>query len=161
MRYLFVILILSLVSCEKDINIKLDPAQSRLVVDATIENEQPPVVLLSQSLDFFGKINPAVLSASLVRNAKVKISDGTSEVLLSEDSVVRGNTKIFFYTTAGSNRFFRGRVGARYTLTIEALGNTYAASTTIPQITRKVDSLWWEKVFAILQNKIMALFYQD
>lgn len=146
MRNLFLILILCLVSCEKDINIKLDPAQSRLVVDATIENEQPPVVLLSQSLDFFGKINPTVLTASLVRNAKVKISDGTSEVLLTEDSVVRGNTKVFFYTTAGSNRFFRGRVGAKYTLTIEALGGVYTANTTIPQITRRIDSLWWEKV---------------
>jgi hypothetical protein len=66
--------------------------------------------------------------------------------LLTEDSVVRGNTKVFFYTTAGSNRFFRGRVGAKYTLTIEALGGVYTANTTIPQITRRIDSLWWEKV---------------
>jgi hypothetical protein len=81
MRILIFILILVFISCEKDINIKLDPSQSRLVVDASIENNQPPLVFLSKSLDFFGKINPEVLSSSLVRNAKIKISDGTTEVL--------------------------------------------------------------------------------
>ena len=146
MRILFFVFILFLISCEKDIDIKLDPSQTRLVVDATIENNQPPIVFLSQSLDFFGKIDPVILSASLVRNAKVSITDGSSIVELTEDSVVRGNTKIFFYTTTGTNQFFRGKLGTKYDLKIEALGPTYNASTTIPLITRKVDSLWWEKV---------------
>jgi Domain of unknown function (DUF4249) len=146
MRNLIFILILVFISCEKDINIKLDPSQSRLVVDASIENNQPPVVFLSKSLDFFGKINPEVLSSSLVRNAKIKISDGTTEVMLTEDSVVRGTTKVYFYTTSGTSQFFIGRVGARYNLTIEALGTVYTSSTTIPEITRRIDSLWWEKV---------------
>lgn len=146
MRNLIPILLLFLISCEKDINIKLDPSQSRLVVDATIENNQPPVVFLSQSLDFFGKIDPSVLSASLVRNAKVTVTDGTTTVTLTEDSVIQGNTKVYFYTTSGANQFFRGRVGVKYDLRIEALGSIYTASTTIPIITRKIDSLWWEKV---------------
>jgi hypothetical protein len=158
MRILIFILILVFISCEKDINIKLDPSQSRLVVDASIENNQPPLVFLSKSLDFFGKINPEVLSSSLVRNAKIKISDGTTEVMLTEDSVVRGNTKVYFYTTSGSNRFFRGRVGARYNLTIEALGGMYTSSTTIPEITRRVDSMWWEKVpFAEDSNDVRVM----
>ena len=146
MRNLYLILILFFVSCEKDVNIKLDPSQTRLVVEATIENNQPPIVFLSQNLDFFGKINPAILTSSLVRNAKITITDGASTVILTEDSVVRGNTKVFFYTTSGSNQFFIGKLGTKYDLRIEALGNIYTASTTIPQLTRKVDSLFWEKV---------------
>ncbi|MEY3541818.1 MAG: hypothetical protein RLZZ204_630 [Bacteroidota bacterium] len=146
MRNLFLLLVLLFISCEKDITIKLDPSQTRLVVDASIENEQPPIVFLSQSLDFFGKINPTILSASLVRNAKISITDGTSTVTLTEDSVVRGNTKVYFYTTSGTNQFFRGRLGAKYNLRIEAMGNIYTASTSIPQLTRKVDSLYWDKV---------------
>ena len=130
--FLILILILFLVSCEKDINIKLDASQTRLVVEATIENNQPPIVFLSQNLDFFGKINPTILSSSLVRNAKISITDGTTTVNLTEDSVVRGNTKVYFYTTSGSNQFFRGRLGAKYDLRIEAMGNIYTASTTIP-----------------------------
>lgn len=146
MRYVILVLILFLSSCEKDITIKLDPSQNRLVVDASIENNQPPIVFLSKSIDFFGKINPQILSASLVRGAKVTISDGTSTVVLTEDSVVRGNTRVYYYTTSGTSQFFRGKVGTRYTLSIDALGSIYTASTTIPQITRKIDSLWWEKV---------------
>ena len=83
MRYLIIALLcLSVGSCEKDITIQLDPSVSRLVVDATIENGRPPMVFLSKSLDYFSKIDPAVLSSSFVRNAKVRISDGSTEVLL-------------------------------------------------------------------------------
>lgn len=159
MRYLFSVFFLFLVSCEKDINIKLDPSQTKLVVDATIENGQAPVVFLSKSLDFFSKINPEVLTASLVRNALIKIGDGTSEVILTEDSIVRNASKVFFYTTSGSALFFRGKINTNYTITIEVLGEVYTATTTIPEITRKIDSLWWEKIpFAEDTNDVRVMF---
>jgi hypothetical protein len=159
MRYLISAFFLFLVSCEKDINIKLDPSQTKLVVDATIENGQAPVVFLSKSLDFFSKINPEVLAASLVRNARIKIGDGTSEVILTEDSIVRNTSKIYFYTTSGSGLFFRGKTNTKYTITIEVLGEVYTATTTIPEITRRIDSLWWEKIpFAEDTNDVRVMF---
>ena len=148
MRY-FIILFFCLLaaSCEKDINIQLDPSMSRLVVDATIENGRPPMVFLSKSLDYFSKIDPAVLSSSFVRNAKVRISDGSTEVLLKEDSIKNSNgTKIYFYTTSGQSLTFLGKLKSSYSIVIEAEGNVYNAKTTIPETTRKIDSLWWEKV---------------
>ena len=148
MRYLIIILFcLLIVSCEKNINITLDASQSRLVVDATIENGRPPMVFLSKSLDYFSKIDPAVLSSSFVRNAKVRITDGTTEVLLREDSfkISTGN-KIYFYTTAGPSLSFLGKLKSSYSMVIEAEGKVYSATTTIPETTRKIDSLWWEKV---------------
>jgi hypothetical protein len=148
MRYLIIALLcLSVGSCEKDITIQLDPSVSRLVVDATIENGRPPMVFLSKSLDYFSKIDPAVLSSSFVRNAKVRISDGSTEVLLKEDSIknTAGN-KIFFYTTSGPSLSFLGKLKSSYSIVIEAEGKVYNASTTIPETTRKIDSLWWEKV---------------
>jgi hypothetical protein len=159
MRYLFSVFFLFLVSCEKDINIKLDPSQTKLVVDATIENGQAPVVFLSKSLDFFSKINPEVLASSLVRNARIKIGDGISEVILTEDSIVRNTSKVFFYTTSGSALFFRGKINTKYTITIEVLGEVYTATTTIPEITRRIDSLWWEKIpFAEDTNDVRVMF---
>lgn len=159
MRYLIAAFFLFLVSCEKDINIKLDPSQTKLVVDATIENDQAPVVFLSKSLDFFSKINPQVLTASLVRNARIKIGDGTSEVVLTEDSIIRNTSKVFFYTTSGASLFFRGKINTKYTITIEALGEVYTATTTIPEITRRIDSLWWEKIpFAEDTNEVRVMF---
>jgi hypothetical protein len=159
MRYLISVFFLFLVSCEKDINIKLDPSQTKLVVDATIENGQAPVIFLSKSLDFFSRINPQVLTASLVRNALIKIGDGTSEVILTEDSIVRNTSKVFFYTTSGSALFFRGKINTKYTITIEVLGEVYTATTTIPEITRRIDSLWWEKIpFAEDTNDVRVMF---
>jgi hypothetical protein len=148
MRYLIIILFcLLIVSCEKNINITLDASQSRLVVDATIENGRPPMVFLSKSLDYFSKIDPAVLSSSFVRNAKVRITDGTTEVLLREDSIkISTGNKIYFYTTAGPSLSFLGKLKSSYSMVIEAEGNVYSATTTIPETTRKIDSLWWEKV---------------
>jgi hypothetical protein len=159
MRYLISAFFLFLVSCEKDINIKLDPSQTKLVVDATIENGQAPVVFLSKSLDFFSKINPEVLASSLVRSARIKIGDGTSEVILTEDSILRNTSKIYFYTTSGSGLFFRGKTNTKYTITIEVLGEVYTATTTIPEITRRIDSLWWEKIpFAEDTNDVRVMF---
>ena len=159
MRYLISAFFLFLVSCEKDINIKLDPSKTKLVVDATIENGQAPVVFLSKSLDFFSKINPQVLTASLVRNARIKIGDGTSEVILTEDSIVRNTSKVYFYTTSGADLSFRGKTNTKYTLTIDVLGEVYTATTSIPVITRRIDSLWWEKTpFAEDSNDVMIMF---
>ncbi len=159
MRYLISTFFLFLVSCEKDIIIKLDPSQTKLVVDATIENGQAPVVFLSKSLDFFSKINPEVLAASLVRNARIKIGDGISEVILTEDSIVRNTSKVYFYTTSGSALFFRGKANTKYTITIEVLGEFYTATTSIPEITRRIDSLWWEKIpFAEDTNDVRVMF---
>ena len=159
MRYLISAFFLFLVSCEKDINIKLDPSQTKLVVDATIENGQAPVVFLSKSLDFFSKINPEVLASSLVRNARIKIGDGISEVILTEDSIVRNTSKVYFYTTSGSALFFRGKANTKYTITIEVLGEVYTATTSIPEITRRIDSLWWEKIpFAEDTNDVRVMF---
>ena len=47
---------LALVSCEKNINFNLKIVPSVLVVDATVENNQPPVVVLSKSFDYFNGI---------------------------------------------------------------------------------------------------------
>ena len=135
------------VSCEKNIEIKLDPTESNLVVEATIENDQPPLVLLTSSLQYFSKIDSAALRNSFVRNASITVSDGSKEVRLIEDSLVsREGARIYFYTTANQDKSFVGKLNSRYTLTINHSGKTYTASTTIPSITRRIDSLWWEKL---------------
>jgi hypothetical protein len=141
------LLCLTAAGCEKDIDIQLDPSMTRLVVDATIENGRPPMVFLSKSLDYFSKIDPSVLSSSFVHNARIRISDGSTEVLLKEDSIKNSTgTKVYFYTTSGLSMTFLGKLKSSYNLVIEAEGKVYNATTTIPETTRKIDSLWWEKV---------------
>jgi hypothetical protein len=131
-----------LVSCEKDIDIDLKESEPRLVVDGSIENDMRPTVALTKSLDYFGTITPELLLSSFVRKADVSITEGSVSYPLREDSIpLSGGAFYYFYTTDN----LRGKLNTSYTLNIKAEGRTYTATTTIPQITRKIDSLWSEK----------------
>ena len=150
MKKLFLLLfVLASVSCEKDIDIKLDDTTESLVVDGSIENGQPPLLILSKSLNYFSKIDPDILQNSFVRNAEVYISDGVKRHRLKEDSVVNSSgNAIYFYSNDPANpaTAIIGALNTSYTLEINAEGKQYKASTTIPAISRRIDSLWWDSV---------------
>ena len=134
-------------SCEKNINFKLKVVPDVLVVDASIENNQPPVVVLSKSFDFFSKITPEALDTSFVHNAQVLVSNGTQTQQLKEYSVdSTGGYLIYFYSidTTNINSAFLGQLNTTYNLKVIVAGNEYAATTTIPALAKKIDSLWWQ-----------------
>jgi Domain of unknown function (DUF4249) len=147
-NYFFLFLIcFSFASCEKDITIKLDPASTNLVVDGSIENGKYPMITLSKSLAYFSKLDPSLLSSSFIHKAKVTISNGSTTGQLQEDSVKDDSTGVvvYFYTFNGaySGPKFKGEFNRKYSLEIEISGQTYTASTTIPALTKYIDSLWW------------------
>ncbi|MGH2565702.1 MAG: DUF4249 domain-containing protein [Ginsengibacter sp.] len=136
-----------LLSCEKNINFKLKVVPDVLVVDASIENNQPPVVVLSKSFAYFSKISPEVLDTSFVHDATVTISNGTQSQQLKEyviDSA--GGYSIYYYSidTANIASAFQGQLNTTYTLKVIREGNEYTAMTTIPSLSKKIDSLWWQ-----------------
>lgn len=140
---------LMLASCEKDITIDLRPKESSLVVDASIENGQPPFVILSSSLGYYDRIDPKVLASSFVRKAEVYVSDGARKVRLKEDSTRIGTGLWLVHYSidpADPLNGLVGRLGTSYTLDIRTGGKDYRAVTTIPAITRRIDSLWWESI---------------
>jgi len=135
------------ISCEKDITIELKEKSSSLVVDASIENGQPPFVILSSSVGYYDRIDPAVLSASFVRKAEVYISDGSRRIRLREDSTrVASGLWLVHYSIDPSNpaAALVGKLSNSYKLDIRTGGQSYQATTTIPDITRRIDSLWWQ-----------------
>ena len=75
-KLLWVLSILILSSCEKNINFDLNESSPTLVVDAQIENGKIPIVVLTKSQSYFAQISPAILANSFVRNADVFISNG-------------------------------------------------------------------------------------
>lgn len=132
--------------CEKVIDIQPGELQPVLVVDGQIENGRPPVILLSNSINFFSTIDPSQFANAFVRNAKVSITDGTLAHQLREYAVpIAGGFNIYYYSidTAQLNTAVFGQFGKSYLLTIEAGGKQYTSSTTIPLLTKTVDSLWW------------------
>ena len=133
-------------SCEKNIDFNLDDQPSRLVVEATIENGQPPIVILSKSLSYFSNISADLLAQSFVHNAIVEVSNGQKNHKLKEYSVPLVAGYSFYYYSIDSSNLttaFIGELNHEYSLHINWQGKDYSSGTTIPNITRRVDSLWW------------------
>jgi Domain of unknown function (DUF4249) len=150
LRYLlFVIVIAGFSSCEKNISIQSPGSEPVLVVEATIENDKYPVVILTKSLDYFGRIDPQILSTSFVSNAIVKISNGTTTQQLLEYTVTATpgyNVKFYAIDLNNLPLAFKGEINKNYTLSISAEGKTYTATTRIPIITRRIDSLFYQNI---------------
>lgn len=135
-----------LAGCERSIDFELTKQPDKLVVEATIENGQPPIVFLSTSLDYFSSISPDILAKSFVHNASVSISNGSKTMQLKEYTIpINSSYSLSYYSVDSSNlsTAFVGDLNKQYQLKITWQGNEYMASTTIPNISRKIDSLWW------------------
>lgn len=138
----------ALLSCEKNIDFKLKDAVPVLVVDAQIENGQPPTVALSKSLSFFSAISIELLANSFVHNAEVTVSNGTLTHTLKEYAVPLGNGYFLYYygiDSANLATAFVGEFNKQYNLIVKVDGKDYTAKTTIPALTKVFDSLWTKR----------------
>lgn len=138
---------LFLTSCEKGIEFKLDEVTPKLVVEASIENGQAPVVNLSKSMGYFSQIDLNTLANSFVRNADVYISNGTLTHKLREFGAPVGGGYTFYYYSndpSSPSTAFVGELNKQYSLRIVAEGKEYTATTTIPNTTRRIDSVFWK-----------------
>ena len=127
---------------------QLKNAEDVLVVDASIENNRPPQVILTKSLNFFSTINPSLLINSFVHNATVTMSNGLTTHQFKEYAVPAGaGAFVYYYSLDTSNlaTAFLGSFNTTYTLKINAESKEYSAITTIPILAKKPDSLWWKK----------------
>ncbi len=120
-----------------------------LVVDANIENDLPPNVILSNSLNYFDNIDTVLLNNLFVHDADVYMSNGVVTHKLKEYAVPIPTSGVTLYTysidSADLATAFTGQLNTTYTLRIVADGKEYNATTTIPALAKKPDSLWWKK----------------
>src|ERR1043165_1549620 len=91
-------------SCEKTISFRPNDSEPVVVVEASIENGQAPMVILSQSLNYFSQITPELLASSFIRNADITVSNGTKTHKLKEyrQRIARGYF-VYYYSTDSSN----------------------------------------------------------
>jgi hypothetical protein len=137
-----------LAACEKSITIETEQQTPKLVVEGQIEAGQTPIIVLSNSLNYFSTIDAATLNASYVHGAKVMITTQNKTFTLKETTVpLTGGYFFYYYTTTQSNPLTSlvGDNGKQYDLKIETGGQVYNATTTIPVHAKKIDSLWWKK----------------
>jgi Domain of unknown function (DUF4249) len=141
----FAIVLLLLLSCEKDVDLNLKTSDPVLVVDAQIEDNQPPIVVLTKSLNVFSIINPQIIVDAFVRNADVFVSNGTITHKLREYPVqLSPGYTAYFYSNDVLNpsTSFLGELNKGYSLKIIAEGKEYKATTFIPKNDLRLDSIW-------------------
>jgi hypothetical protein len=160
LKTLFPLLILSLSSCTKEVNIDIPGYEEKLVIDGRIETGQPPVVLISTSKEVYAPTDLDAFMNGFISGAVVTLSDGTNSIQLDEicsDDLPPGteemaatllgipaenlaNYSICAYTTFDTN--FWGEVGKTYTLTVTYDGQSYSAATKILPPTPLNKTFW-------------------
>jgi hypothetical protein len=150
MRYCAIaFLVILFTSCEKDVNLNLKSAEPVMVVDAQIEDGQPPVVVLTKSVGFFSNINSQILANAYVRNADVYVSNGSLTHKLKEYPLqLTPGLVAYFYSNDLLNpaTSFVGQLNTAYTLRIVFDGKEYVSNTFIPNNSLKLDSIWVKPV---------------
>ena len=136
---LLVLILISMISCNEQ-EIKLPDYSSKLVVEGFIEQDQFPIIYLTRSNGFYEPVDSTSLQKLVVTTARVAISDGNQEEVLTlfrDDSIFPS----FYY----SGTDLRGVIGRKYDLSVIIEGETYFSSTTItpPAL---FDSLWFESI---------------
>ncbi|WP_269243321.1 DUF4249 family protein [Flavobacterium limnophilum] len=120
-----VIAMLFLASCEDVVNVDLDTAAPRLVIDAAINwkkgtDGSTQKIILSTTTDFYTNVIPKVSGA----NVSIKNSENINYIFLEIP-----NTGEYQCTT------FKPIIGETYVLTVVYKGETYTATETLQPVT--------------------------
>lgn len=132
-------LFVGMISCEKELDMKVPDAEVKPVIEGYIENDKYPYVVITKNIDYFSSINSEKLIEALI------ISDATVSVTNPEgitDTLKYGLCldSPFLVGYVGSK--FKGKIGSSYRLNITYNGKNYNATTSIPP-TFDVDSIWF------------------
>ena len=148
-KLLLLAFIFGLISCEKDINFKLDESAPVLVVNGEIEQGLPPRIVLNKSFGYFSELNANLLINSFVRNAEVTISNGTLTHRLKEYEVpLFPGVNLYYYGIDSSSlsTAFVGELNTSYFLQIRAEGKEYTSTTSIPDLDWIPDSVYFKPI---------------
>jgi len=135
---LLIIPAILLLACVPEPSLDQTAYEPKLVIDGSIESGGFPRVVLSNSASYFMNIDSANIRDLIVSTAKVTVSDGETEEILT---LKRDDDFFPPYVYQGTS--LKGEVGKTYSLTVEVKGKRYTASTTIPP-PAKFDKLWFE-----------------
>ena len=147
-----------LTGCTKDITVDLPEAEQKIVVEASMEQGQPPIVLLSKSIGYFEPTDINTLQNLYIKDATVTLNDGTITVTLDKictstlpDTVLQQiapvvgidyeslkNIDICIFTSFT----MMGEIGKTYTLTVNTEGKTVTAKATIPTLVKPNYYFW-------------------
>jgi len=137
MRLNYLLFILVLISCSKEIELEQVDYERKIVVDGWIENGQSAQVLLTMSSPFLTDYDSASIRNTFLNYAKVtlKTGSGDSEVL----TLTRQDE--FFPPFVYRSIRLKGEAGETYELEVLYQNKLVEASTTIPELPN-VEDVW-------------------
>ncbi len=158
-RILFIVLLLAVFSCTKEVQIVLPGYQEQLVVDGRIETGQPAIVLLSKSNNVYTNTNYQAYLNSFVDDAIITISNGTQidtltqictddlppgfEDIASAIFGIPAEILVNLHLCAYVSLNMLGEVNKTYTLQIFHQGKQYSSSSKIFN-PLPLDSVYWK-----------------
>src|SRR5688500_16729623 len=137
-KLIYIICVVIVLGCVPESDFDTIAYEPKLVIDGAIESGGFPTVVLSKSASYFMSIDSSNIRDLFMSTAKVTVSNGVdSEVL----TLKRDDASFPPYKYEGTS--LKGEAGKTYTLTVEADGERYTSTTTIPEAP-KLDRLWFE-----------------
>lgn len=128
-----------MVSCTKEIDLKLPVPEDMIVVEGRIENDQAPFVMLTRNQPYFGGLDLNNYEQYFISGATVTVWTVDDTVILDPlNFPVNDSITIPVYTTFSG---FEGELNTTYYLKVEAEGKILTSHTTIPQL-NPLDSIW-------------------
>jgi hypothetical protein len=132
LRISFILLVGLLSSCEKVIELQLDTSASQIVIQGNVYDQHGPyTVIISKSINFDEE---SINGYPAVTNATVIICDNIGNT----DTLTGSSSGIYVTST------LQGVPGRTYTLTVQIEGQTYTASSTMPNAV-EIDSVYFKK----------------
>lgn len=135
---LFCLTVFSFTACQKEIEVETPDYTPKLVIEGSIENGSPAMVIVSKSIPYFSTIDiETLLNDVLVTDAIVTVTSSTGEseqlqLMMTDQSPV-------YFAYMGRNVI--GEPGKSYSLKVEYKEKEYTANTSILQ-PFKLDSAW-------------------
>ena len=148
-------------SCEKEIELIIPPAENKYVIEGIIETGLPPLILISQTKDYnesltLDSFHDFYLGGASVTVSHDELSHSLTEVCTADlppdillqvaqalniSYNVLVNSGLCAYTDLSGNLI--GETNTTYKLHVEINGETLSSSTHIPGMV-ELDSLWFE-----------------
>lgn len=125
----FILLLLVIVGCSKEVDIEQPAYKSKIAVDGWIEDNGFVQVILTRSSPFLTDYDSASIRNTFLNYAKVTVTTGSGE----SEVLTLFKMDEFFPPFIFRSIRIQGKPGETYHLKVEASGETVTASTTIPE----------------------------
>ena len=135
---LFILLGMIFTQCQKEIEVELPDYERKIVIEGSIENGQPAMVIVSRSVPYFSTIDiETLMNDVFIRDAEVTVTSSTGQ---TEQLTFTLNPESPIYM-AYTGHSLLGEPGKSYTLTVRYKDKEYTATTSMREPIR-LDSAW-------------------